>query len=181
LGYWKSWVYSVIPHLQDGVILEIGHGPGHLQRKLAAQGSQVFGLDESPAMARIAHRRLQKSGLSPHLVRGYAQNMPFPDACFHHLVSTFPSEYILDPGTIAELYRLLSPGGTLIILPVAWIQGDSLLHKAAAWLFRATDQATPWNADTLASFIQAGFHLQHLRFQGPAWSTAIILAKKSPP
>lgn len=180
LGYWKHWVYSVIPHVQGGPILEIGHGTGHLQVKLAVQGYQVFGLDESPTMGRIAKQRLRKSCRIPHLVRGYAQRVPFPDAGFQHVISTFPSEYILDPRTINELHRLLSPGGTLIILPVAWIQGQSPLHKTAAWLFRATDQATPWSENTLAGFARAGFHLQHLRCQESAWSTALILAKKSP-
>jgi ubiquinone/menaquinone biosynthesis C-methylase UbiE len=180
LGYWKSWVYSVIPQIQGGKILEIGHGPGHLQVAFAARGYPVFGLDESAQMGNIAHRRLRNSSYSPRLARGYAQNIPFPKDCFQHVVSTFPSEYILDPNTIAELHRVLIPGGSLVILPVAWIQGNSPFHQAAAWLFRVTDQAIPWNANQLAYFTRAGFHLQHIRCQGSVWETAIILAKKLP-
>ena len=180
LGTWKSWVYSVIPQIQGGKILEIGHGPGHLQVAFAARGYPVFGLDESPQMGNIAHRRLRNSSYSPRLVRGYTQNIPFPNDTFQHVVSTFPSEYILDPNTISELHRVLIPGGSLVILPIAWIQGNSPFHQAAAWLFRVTDQAIPWNENQLTLFTRAGFHLQHIRCHSPTWSTAIILAKKLP-
>ena len=33
-GKWKDWVFSVVPHLKGTLILELGHGPGHLQRLL---------------------------------------------------------------------------------------------------------------------------------------------------
>jgi len=31
---WKDWVMSVVPFIEGNRILEIGHGPGHLQRIL---------------------------------------------------------------------------------------------------------------------------------------------------
>src|SRR5689334_21291852 len=38
LGRWKDWILSVIPFLEGNQILEIGHGPGHLQRVLLSWG-----------------------------------------------------------------------------------------------------------------------------------------------
>ena len=37
LGRWKKWVLSVVPFLEGNQILEIGHGPGHLQSALLGQ------------------------------------------------------------------------------------------------------------------------------------------------
>jgi ubiquinone/menaquinone biosynthesis C-methylase UbiE len=38
LGQWNHWVGSVLPYLPGVNILEIGHGPGHLQRLLKRFG-----------------------------------------------------------------------------------------------------------------------------------------------
>src|SRR5437588_1309681 len=60
--------------------------------------------------------------------QGSAQHLPFSDASFDTVVSTFPSEYIYDPDTIAEVERILRPGGRLIVieganlLPVGFLQ-----------------------------------------------------------
>ncbi len=178
LGCWKSWVSSLISHIHDGKILEIGHGPGHLLVQLSIHNTQIFGLDESHQMGRIAFRNLRNSGFNPRLVRGYAQQVPFPDGCFHQVVATFPSEFILDPLTISELYRVLIPTGSLIILPAAWLHGISPIHKAAAWLFRATDQVAPWSPDQLSPFTQVGFKIQTKHCKQKAWSTIMIFAQK---
>src|SRR5262249_29890437 len=44
------------------------------------------------------------------------QRLPFDDASFDDVVSTFPTEYIADPKTIREIARVLRPGGRLIIV-----------------------------------------------------------------
>src|SRR5437588_7496091 len=60
--------------------------------------------------------------------QGSAQHLPFMDASFDTVVSTFPSEYIYDPDTIAEVERVLRPDGRLIVieganlLPVGFLQ-----------------------------------------------------------
>jgi SAM-dependent methyltransferase len=62
------------------------------------------------------------------VLQGSAQRLPFNAASFDTVVSTFPSEYIYDPATIAEVERVLRPGGRLIVieganlLPVGFLQ-----------------------------------------------------------
>jgi ubiquinone/menaquinone biosynthesis C-methylase UbiE len=145
LGMWKTWVMIVIPYLSGPCVLELGHGPGHLQATLLKSGKKVFGLDESRQMGRMARKRLLHQGLSPSLVRGHAQEIPFPDNTFDHIVATFPSEYIADPRTLAEIYRVLTPGGEAVVLPIAWITGRRWYERAAAWLFRITGQVPAWD------------------------------------
>jgi ubiquinone/menaquinone biosynthesis C-methylase UbiE len=115
LGRWNHWIKCVIPLIQGNQILELGFGPGHLQKELNQYGGTVYGLDESWQMIRQAAHRLKTNRQSANLVRGMSQNLPFT-MMFDTVISTFPSDYILDPRTIEEVYRVLIPGGKLIIL-----------------------------------------------------------------
>jgi ubiquinone/menaquinone biosynthesis C-methylase UbiE len=145
LGRWESWVLQAQPFV-SGRVLEIGFGPGHLQMSLHAGGLEAFGLDESRQMSRQAGHRLRRKGYPVRLLRGMAQQIPFPDGAFDGVVTTFPSEYIFEAQTLAEIRRVLRPGGKLVIVPSAWITGKGLLERLAAGLFQATGQAGMLNA-----------------------------------
>ncbi|GAB4495993.1 MAG: hypothetical protein OHK0052_04960 [Anaerolineales bacterium] len=121
LGAWNKWILSLLPDLTGEAILELGHGPGHLQAALHAQGSarRIVGFDASRQMGRLAQARLEQLGFPAALTCGYAQQLPFTNTCFQQVVATFPSEYIADPLTLDEIRRVLLPGGELLILPVA--------------------------------------------------------------
>ncbi len=178
IGMWHDWVASVLPYLHGPRLLELGFGPGHLQVKLARSGIAAFGLDASPQMTRLARRRLRRAGFAPRLVNGYAQATPFPAHAFAQIVATFPSEYIVHPETLAEIRRLLTPKGELILLPLAWITGEGLLHRLAAGLFRLTGQAPRWNASFLQPLIAAGFQCQVEEVIGHGWKLVIIRAQR---
>src|SRR6266540_6656752 len=57
---WKDWVMSVIPFIKGNRILEIGHGPGHLQRILLSRNLVTVGIDESAQMGHLAKRNLTR-------------------------------------------------------------------------------------------------------------------------
>jgi len=138
-GQWKTWVLSTIPLLEGADrILEIGHGPGHLQEKLLRDGRQVIGIDLSPQMGRQAQRRLTRLGLVPRLVRADAQQLPFPGTCFDALVATFPAEYIVEPPSWRAFARALVPGGRVIVLIGATVIGTGPLRLLSRILFRLT-------------------------------------------
>src|SRR5689334_17890335 len=141
---WKDWVMSVIPFIEGNRILEIGHGPGHLQRILLSRNLVTVGIDESAQMGRLAKRNLMRpvssKGISfnfiytqTNLVRGIAQHLPFPNEAFDTIVATFPTQYITDPNTLSQVMRCLSNGGRLIVLPAA-LPNNPFLD----WLFRVT-------------------------------------------
>jgi ubiquinone/menaquinone biosynthesis C-methylase UbiE len=181
VGRWQRWVAAAIPYL-DGRVLEIGFGPGHLQEILHGQGLPVFGLDESPQMSRQASRRLNRKGYASHLTNGYAQNLPFRPNSFESMVSTFPAEYIFETRTLTEAWRVLTPGGRLVILPTAWITGKGPLDRLAAGLFRATGQAGAIEA-TLPGFETRlrsnGFDVRHELVEYPGSRILVILATKA--
>lgn len=147
LGRWQTWVLATQRLLATteidpaSPILELGFGPGHLQAHLRAAGRQVYGLDESPQMARMAHRRLNKQRAMPLLVRGLAQALPYPCASFDSVIATFPTLYIVHPTTLAEIRRVLSPNGQLIVLSAAWHIGQSLPERLMAFVFRITGES----------------------------------------
>src|SRR5512143_2186632 len=62
LGRWKAWVFSILPYVEGTRLLELGHGPGHLQRILRDRGLASVGLDESAPMGNLARKRLRQAG-----------------------------------------------------------------------------------------------------------------------
>jgi ubiquinone/menaquinone biosynthesis C-methylase UbiE len=186
VGMWKDWVRAVIPYITGPRVLEIGHGPGHLQVALhrqsqsAAADLQIIGLDKSQSMGRIARRRLKQQGFQPLLVNSDAQKLPLPGRSIDQVVATFPSEYIASQHTIAEVQRVLKPGGQLVILALAWITGDRTHHRLAARLFDITGQAPPWDDRYLEPARAHGFESQVERVSLPN-SQVLIITITIPP
>ncbi len=162
---WKDWVLSALPFIQGKCILEIGHGPGHLQQALRSRGQNAIGIDESAQMGRLAKRNLQRAAVQINLVRGVAQQLPFRSERFDTVVSTFPSEYIFSPETLTEARRVLTPEGRFIVLPSAVLTGRGAVDRFLAWVFRITGETPPNLSEIIhersrAPFAKAGFHLE---------------------
>ncbi len=184
-GRWQSWVLSALPYLSGERILEVGHGPGHLQLALNIKGKKAFALDESWQMNYLARRRLVGKGFAPKIINGYAQFIPFPDNAFHQVVATFPSEFIFKPPTLSEIWRILTPAGTLVVIPAAVILGNGWFDRCLIWLNRASRQAPPSLDDALLQelstpFRRAGFSTTISTLTINDSQVALILAQKPP-
>lgn len=94
-------------------ILDAGCGSGPLFAALRDRGAVVSGFDQSAAMLDHARKRL---GADADLrVADLADPLPFPDAAFDDVVASLVLHYLEDwAPTLAELRRVLRPGGRLI-------------------------------------------------------------------
>ncbi|RAQ97023.1 class I SAM-dependent methyltransferase [Thermogemmatispora tikiterensis] len=134
-GQWRVWQRLVLPRVVGHDVLELGCGLGDLLADLCEQGYRCMAVERSPEMVAAARATLlrRRVGLPGQVLLGEAQHLPFADASFDTVVSTFPSDYIVDPDTIAEVARVLRPGGRLVVveganlLPVGLLQPVLLL------------------------------------------------------
>jgi ubiquinone/menaquinone biosynthesis C-methylase UbiE len=182
LGRWKDWVKQALPLISGTRVLELGFGPGHMQGYLASAGNIPFGLDESRQMARQARRRLLRQRQVPRLARGLAQHLPFASRAFNSVVATFPTLYIVDPQTLAEIRRVLTPGGRLVVLSTAWVTGKSLPERIMSWVFNITGESPSEEinlAKIVAPFTEAGFQAS-IRFAEPKGSRLMFIVAKVP-
>jgi len=171
---------SVVPFIKGTRILEIGHGPGHLQRVLLSRNLFAVGLDESAQMGRLAKRRL---GTASKLTRGLAQYLPFPVESFDTALATFPAEYIFDPSTLTEVHRVLLPNGRFVILPGAVIMGRGVWDRFLAWLFRITGETPPNISEIIREkskepFANAGFQVEVQELEVRSSIVLLVIATK---
>lgn len=100
----------------SGKVLEVAVGTG-LNLPWYPEGIAFTGIDLSPAMLAIARDRARTLGRDADLREASAEALPFLDSSFDTVVCTISLCNIADDRVaIAEMYRVLRPGGRLILL-----------------------------------------------------------------
>ena len=106
--------------LKDGLVLDLGSGPGVIPIKIAlkCKGLEVLGVDLSEAMLQIASKNLQAAGLGSRVrfARADAKRLDFPDCTFDAVISNSLLHHLQDPRVVlVEAARVLKPGGVVLI------------------------------------------------------------------
>jgi len=128
-GQWPDRVLDGAGVQEADRVLDVGCGTGVLARAAVERVSRtggVAGVDPNDGMLAVARR------LSPDVTwkNGVAERLPYPEASFDRVVSQFALMFFTDrPAALAEMARVLAPGGSLAI--ATWASLDASPGYAA--------------------------------------------------
>jgi ubiquinone/menaquinone biosynthesis C-methylase UbiE len=182
LGAWRCWQRTALKHLdvaRDGLILELAHGTGNLQLDLAAAGYHSVAMDLSSQMGRIAQGKLRKHGLAARLTRARVRELPYASETFAAVISTFPTNFILEPETLREVERVLQPNGQFLIVPNGMFTAGGATEAGLEWLYRITGQREDVRLDIAGYFGQYGFTAELVQEACPRSVALVIKARKN--
>lgn len=119
---------------RPGRLLDVACGPGIVAEALAGAAGEVVGIDATPEMVARARERLARAGAShASFHEGRAEALPFGDASFDAVVTRLSLHHFPRvPAALAEMRRVLAPGGRLVVADVVSPLGaeDAALHNA---------------------------------------------------
>ncbi|MBF0331579.1 MAG: class I SAM-dependent methyltransferase [Candidatus Omnitrophica bacterium] len=118
-------------------VLDIGCGTGTLTveigRLLSEKSGRVSGVDAAPKMVEVAVKKAAGC-TNVYFDVAAAEELPFLDASFDYALSTFFFHHIdleLKVRALDEAFRVLRPGGSLVIIDVDI--PTNIFGKACAW------------------------------------------------
>jgi ubiquinone/menaquinone biosynthesis C-methylase UbiE len=143
-------------------ILDVGCGTGSLLALIAKTIPSVkaTGLDPDPKALAIAARKLDGSAVQ--LDQGFADKLPYPEASFDRVFSSFMFHHLEAPeqqAMVAEARRVLKPGGRLELVDFAGGADHAGLLK---WLHAHHQLAGNAPANVLGLMTRAGFNARTL-------------------
>ena len=119
-------------------VLDVGCGTGEvtLLAKTRAKDGKVYGIDPAPEMIAVARNKAVRKGLEIDFRVGVIESLPFPDASIDVVTSSLMMHHLpadLKVRGLAEIYRVLRPGGHLLIADFMRPTGSFLNHLFIAF------------------------------------------------
>jgi ubiquinone/menaquinone biosynthesis C-methylase UbiE len=106
-------------------VLDVGCGTGTLamgiKKKVGREGV-VRGVDASPEMVALAREKTSAEGLEVDYHVAPAQSLPFEDSTFDAVLCTMVMHHLpreQRANAVAEMFRVLDPGGRLLIVDLS--------------------------------------------------------------
>ncbi len=101
----------------QGKLLEIGSGLGLELARLGQLGFEVTGADLAPKAVEVCNAYLQRKGVKGQAVVQNAESLTFPDESFDAVYSSGVIQHTPSiEKAIAEIWRVLRPGGRILII-----------------------------------------------------------------
>ncbi len=132
--YEREMIFHLLD-IQKGVsVADIGCGTGIYTHELCLAGAKVTGVDISPEMLAIAAERNRAHGLMANFIEGDAQALPFTDNTFDCVISITAMEFFQEPAQcLQEMYRILKPGGHMVVATINSLNIWSLERRIKTW------------------------------------------------
>src|SRR5215208_6108333 len=125
-------------------LLDVACGAGNATIPAARAGARVTGLDFSPDLLAVARERAADAMVEVDWVEADAQALPFEDASFDRVISTFGHMFAPDHRRTAdEMLRVCRPGGTIAV--ACWTPEGSIgrMFRTIAELIPPPPGGTP--------------------------------------
>ena len=138
---------------REWVVGDIGTGTGYLLGTLAALFREVIAIEPSAAMLEAARSRPELQGVGNLEFRqGSLDRLPAADGELDLAIASLVLHHVEDPGgALAELHRVVRPGGRLLII-------EQEVHEHAAFRERMGDPGWGLEPALLAELVRrAGF------------------------
>ncbi|MBU9766477.1 class I SAM-dependent methyltransferase [Mycobacterium sp. TNTM28] len=148
-----------------GRLLMVGIGPGRDLMFLPTAVTAVAAVEPDAAMRRMAGALARRRGIALEIVDGSGESIPFGDNSFDTVHAGLVLCSVDDvAATLAEIRRVLAPGGRLVVLE--HVRGDGLMGwfqdriaRPWAWLSSGCEP----NRRTVDAIAAAGFDIGGLR------------------
>lgn len=117
---WRKKVLQMVSAKNPQSVLDIATGTGDLAILMSQTGAtEIIGLDISAGMLEVGRNKIAERNLSNkiQMVQGDSENLPFEDNRFDAITVAFGVRNFetLEKG-LAEILRVLKPGGIFVIL-----------------------------------------------------------------
>jgi ubiquinone/menaquinone biosynthesis C-methylase UbiE len=167
-----------------GQVVEIGAGGGqNFPLYDPAITQAVTAIEPNKYLLRQAAKRVGEARVPIVLVQGVAESLPVPDDSADTVLATLVLCSVDDlDRTLAEMRRVLKPGGTLALM-------DHVRNPARGWA-RLQDVLTPiqrrfagnchLNRDTLAAVRRAGFAVTTAEWSGGGIHPMLLISAQRP-
>lgn len=117
---WKHFTITTAPLHPGDKVLDIAGGSGDLARgwaKRVGKTGEVWLTDINSSMLTVGRDRLLNEGMVLPVALCDAEKLPFPDNYFNLVSVSFGLRNMTHKEVaLAEMYRVLKPGGTLLVL-----------------------------------------------------------------
>jgi ubiquinone/menaquinone biosynthesis C-methylase UbiE len=144
----ERFLKAVPAGLKYGRVLEVGSGTGFFLINLwqaGYVGDDVHATDISERMLQVCKRNAAEHGLDVVTTQGDAEGLPYPDDRFDLVIGHAFLHHLPDPqAALEEMYRVLVPGGTLVVAGEPTLWGDRILQRVKRGTYLG------WQALTIA-------------------------------
>ena len=153
----QQLLFELVSPVAGKTLLDVGCGDGALASELARRGAIVTGLDADPAMIAAARQRARTATTQMQLIEGQAENLPFNEGTFDYVVAVTVLCFFHDAEqAIAEMARVLKPGGRLVIGELGYWSMWALYRGLRGWLGNPIWRAAMFRTATeLRDLVQA--------------------------
>lgn len=150
-------VFELAGSLEGLCVLDAGCGDGTYAIGAAARGADVTGVDLSAEVLRAARRRAVNANVQIALIEADVRKLPFADESFDVALAITVLCFVEDvDAALAELARVLRPGGRLIIGELGRSSTWAAWRRIRAWLGSETwRNARFWSVRELQDLVQA--------------------------